>query len=134
MAQGREQCRREVCLLSHELGRVALCQELRAFDRDRNHARQRDAEKRGGGHARVTLSDTAATFGQPALDLLALDEALTALGALDERKARVVELRFFAGLTTKEAAEALGASETTVDDDWAMARAWLRLASAAPST
>lgn len=91
-----------------------------------DHARRRDAEKRGGGQARVTLSDTSATFGQPALDLLALDEALTTLGALDDRKARVVELRFFAGLTAKEAAEALGASETTVDDDWAFARAWLR--------
>ena len=91
-----------------------------------DHARRREAEKRGGGQARVTISDTAATFGQPVLDLLALDEALAALGTLDERKARVVELRFFAGLTTKEAAEALGASETTVDDDWALARAWLR--------
>jgi len=91
-----------------------------------DHARRRDAEKRGGDLVRVTLSDTAATFGQPVLDLLALDEALTALGALDERKARVVELRFFAGLSTKEAAEALDLSETTVDDDWALARAWLR--------
>jgi RNA polymerase sigma factor (TIGR02999 family) len=91
-----------------------------------DHARRHGAEKRGGGQAPVTLSDTAATFGRPALDLLALDEALNALGALDERKARVVELRFFAGLTTKEAAEALEASETTVDDDWALARAWLR--------
>lgn len=91
-----------------------------------DHARRHGAEKRGAGRARVTLSDTAATFGQPVLDLLALDEALTALGALDERKAKVVELRFFAGLTTREAAEALGASETTVDDDWALARAWLR--------
>jgi len=91
-----------------------------------DHARRRDAEKRGGEFARVTLSDTAATFGQPVLDLLALEEALTSLGALDERKARVVELRFFAGLTSKEAAEALGVSETTVEDDWALARAWLR--------
>lgn len=91
-----------------------------------DHARRHGAEKRGGGLARVTLSDTSATFGQPALDVLALDEALTSLGALDERKARVVELRFFAGLSTPEAAEALDVSETTVDDDWAFARAWLR--------
>lgn len=91
-----------------------------------DHARRHGAEKRGGAYARVTLSDTAGTFGQPALDLLALDEALVALGALDERKARVVELRFFAGLTTREAAEALDVSETTVEDDWALARAWLR--------
>lgn len=91
-----------------------------------DHARRHGAEKRGGDLARVTLSDTAATFGQPVLDLLALEEALTSLGALDERKARVVELRFFAGLTSKEAAEALGVSETTVEDDWALARAWLR--------
>jgi RNA polymerase sigma-70 factor (ECF subfamily) len=91
-----------------------------------DHARRQGAEKRGGDLARVTLSDTAATFGRPVLDLLDLEEALTALGALDDRKARVVELRFFAGLTTKEAAEALDVSETTVDDDWALARAWLR--------
>jgi RNA polymerase sigma factor (TIGR02999 family) len=91
-----------------------------------DHARRRGAGKRGGGRERVTLSDTAATFGQPALDLLALDEALNDLGTLDGRKARVVELRFFAGLTAKEAAEALEVSETTVDDDWALARAWLR--------
>jgi len=91
-----------------------------------DHARRRGAAKRGGGQARVTLSDTAATFGQPVLDLLALDEALTALEAMHDRKARVVELRFFAGLTTKEASEALAVSETTVEDDWALARAWLR--------
>jgi len=91
-----------------------------------DHARRHGAEKRGAGLFRVTLSDTAATFGQPVLDVLDLDDALLALGALDDRKARVVELRFFAGLTTKEAAEALDISETTVDDDWALARAWLR--------
>ena len=91
-----------------------------------DHARGRNAEKRGGGHERVTLCDAAGAFGRPALDLLALDEALKALGALDERKSRIVELRFFAGLTTREVAEALGLSETTVDEDWAMARVWLR--------
>lgn len=91
-----------------------------------DHARRHGAEKRGAGLARVTLSDTTATFGQPVLDLLDLDDALTKLGALDERKARVVELRFFAGLSAREAAEALDVSETTVDDDWALARAWLR--------
>jgi RNA polymerase sigma-70 factor, ECF subfamily len=91
-----------------------------------DHARRHGAEKRGADRGRVTLSDSAATFGRPALDMLDLDDALSALGALDERKARVVELRFFAGLTTKEAAEALDISETTADDDWALARAWLR--------
>jgi len=91
-----------------------------------DHARRRGTEKRGGARVRVTLSDTAAAFGQPVLDLLALDEALTDLGRLDERKAKVVELRFFAGLTAREAAETLAVSETTVDDDWALARAWLR--------
>jgi len=91
-----------------------------------DHARRHSAEKRGADRTRVTLSDTAATFGRPVLDLLDLDDALLALGALDDRKARVVELRFFAGLTTKEAAEALEVSETTVEDDWALARAWLR--------
>ncbi len=90
-----------------------------------DHARRRGAQKRGGGRARLTLHDSEAPFGRPDLDLLALDEALEALGALDPRKARVVELRFFAGLTAKESAAALDLSETTVEDDWAFARAWL---------
>ena len=59
------------------------------------------------------------------IDLLALDEALTGLGALSERQAQVVELRFFGGLTIAEAAHVLGVGTTTVEDDWHMAKAWL---------
>jgi RNA polymerase sigma factor (TIGR02999 family) len=91
-----------------------------------NHARRRGARKRGGDLERITLADRAAAFGQPQLDLVALDEALEALGAIDERKVRVVELRFFSGLEMKEIADVLGLSQTTVEDDWYLARAWLR--------
>jgi RNA polymerase sigma factor (TIGR02999 family) len=91
-----------------------------------DHARTRGAQKRGGDLARVTLFDEAATFGRPQLDLLALDEALETLGATEERKARVVELRFFSGLEMQEIASVLGVSDTTVENDWYLARAWLR--------
>lgn len=91
------------------------------------HARDRKREKRGGGAARISLSEGA--FETPApeadLDLVALDDALTRLAALDERKARLVEMRFFAGMSVEEAAEALGVGSATVKRDWAMARAWL---------
>ena len=90
------------------------------------HARARGTEKRGGRHARISLSDTSGVIDQSAIDLLDLDEALRALADVDERKARIVELRFFAGLSMKEVAEALKLSETTVEDDWYLARAWLR--------
>lgn len=90
-----------------------------------DHARAHRAQKRGGDAVRVTLSDAPAGFGRPDLDLLAVDEALHALAELDERKARVVELRFFGGLTETEAAHALGVSQTTVENDWRFARAWL---------
>lgn len=91
-----------------------------------DHARRRGALKRGGGRERVTLSDAPGIAGDAPLDLLELDAALEALEALDARKSRVVELRFFAGLTLKEVAEALGVSLTTAEDDWYFARAWLR--------
>ena len=87
-------------------------------------ARRKKTQKHGGGVQRVELDDVAAP---PADDeLLALDEALTQLAALDARKARLVELRFFAGLTNDQAAAVLGISATTADRDWAFARAWLR--------
>jgi RNA polymerase sigma factor (TIGR02999 family) len=91
-----------------------------------DHARRHDAQKRGGAKERVTLSDDVGALGGTDLDVLALDEALTRLAALDPRKAQVVELRFFAGMTSKEAGAVLGVSETTAEDDWYMARAWLR--------
>jgi RNA polymerase sigma-70 factor (ECF subfamily) len=88
-------------------------------------ARARGAEKRGGGAVRVTF-DEHAMAGAPAADVIRLNDALDALAAMDERKARVVELRFFGGLTADETAAALGVSEKTVLRDWEFARAWLQ--------
>jgi len=90
------------------------------------HARARGAVKRGGPRRRVTLQDTLALAAAPRIDLQALDEALERLAGLDAQQARIVELRFFAGLTVEETAEAVGLSPATVKRDWAMARAWLR--------
>lgn len=90
-----------------------------------DHARARDSLKRGGGAWTVTLS-AAEEFGlAPKLDLLAVDQALERLAGLDPDQARIVELRFFGGLSIEETAEALGISEVTVSRRWASARAWL---------
>lgn len=91
-----------------------------------DHARRRDAEKRGGPQLRLTLEDVFAIASEPAVDLLAIDEALDRLAAIDEQQARVVELRFFSGLSVEETAAALGVSSKTVKRDWSVARAWLR--------
>jgi RNA polymerase sigma factor (TIGR02999 family) len=92
-----------------------------------DHARTKGAAKRGGDRVRVTLvEDTGGARGPEELDLLDVDEALEELTALAARKARVVELRFFAGLEMKEIAEVLGTGLTTAEDDWYFARAWLR--------
>jgi len=90
-----------------------------------DHARRRKAQKRGGGQAAVTL-DTSTLFasGRP-VEFDDLDEALVRLAKLSERQARVVELRYFGGLTVEEAAEVLKVSAITVKRDWALARAWL---------
>lgn len=90
-----------------------------------NHARSRAARKRGGEAERISLEDAAISIGQGAPDLLALDEALNRLAALDERKSRVVELLYFGGLENREVAEVLNVSEKTVQRDWQMARSWL---------
>jgi RNA polymerase sigma-70 factor (ECF subfamily) len=90
-----------------------------------DHARRHDADKRGGGHQRVTLSDATPVCGRPEVDLLALDEALTELAAIDDRKARVVTYRYFSGMTMPEVAAALGISVSTAEDDWYFARAWM---------
>ena len=90
-----------------------------------NHARDRRAAKRGGDWHRVTLSEALTPSGERDLDLVALDEALEALAALDERQARIVELRFFAEMTVEEIAHVLGVSVSTVEREWRMARAWL---------
>lgn len=90
-------------------------------------ARTRDAKKRGGGQRQLTLNEEFLEGrGYLDYDLIALDEALTALGELDARKAQVVELRFFAGLSVRETAESMELSEETVMRDWRFAKAWLR--------
>ena len=89
-------------------------------------ARARGAAKRGGDQVQVTLDDALVASPGAAVDVLALDEALSALAALDARQARVVELRFFGGLTVDETAEAAGVSPATVKRDWTLARAWLQ--------
>jgi RNA polymerase sigma factor (TIGR02999 family) len=91
-----------------------------------DHARRRDAAKRGGPERAVTLDDVVAGGSGPDLDVVALDRALDRLAALSERQARVVELRYFGGLSVEEAAEVLDVSPATVKNDWAAARAWLR--------
>jgi RNA polymerase sigma factor (TIGR02999 family) len=99
-----------------------------------SHARKHTSEKRGRGWMRVEMVD-AAVEAPDALELLALHDALEALAALDPRKARVVELRFFGGLTLEEAAEVLNVARSTADADWSFARAWLarRLACQPPA-
>jgi RNA polymerase sigma factor (TIGR02999 family) len=90
-----------------------------------DHARARDAVKRGGGWQRLTLSAAFDDGSAHQLDVLALNEALTELTTLNERMGRLVELRFFCGLDENEAAEVLGVSRAAVSRDWRMARAWL---------
>jgi RNA polymerase sigma factor (TIGR02999 family) len=88
-------------------------------------ARSRGSQKRGGGGRKISLEETAILPAEPDEDLLALDTALTALAAIDPRKAKVVELRFFGGFTEQETAEALGISSDTVLRDWKSAKLWL---------
>ena len=90
-----------------------------------NHARDRSALKRGGDGERVSLSLLEAPSGRPDVDLIALEDALRDLAERDARKAQVVELKFFGGLTTEEIAEVLGVSVATVEREWSFARAWL---------
>ena len=91
-----------------------------------DHARRRDAEKRGGSQVCLTLDEGLAWASEPDVDLLAIDEALDRLAVIDEQQARIVELRFFSGLTVEETATALGISPKTVKRDWSVARAWLK--------
>jgi RNA polymerase sigma factor (TIGR02999 family) len=91
-----------------------------------DRARARDAIKRGGGQPRVTFDESLPVQAPDgAVDLLALDAALERLSALDSEQARIVELRYFGGLTIEETAEAIGSSPATVKRHWALARAWL---------
>lgn len=88
-------------------------------------ARARDREKRGGGRVQVSLDESVVGGDERGTDLIALDDALSALASADERACRVVELRFFGGLENDEVAEAIGVSVETVKRDWRWARAWL---------
>ncbi len=90
-----------------------------------DHARRRGREKRGNGRSLLPLDEAVAAFEERAVDLVALDEAMEKLAAIDKRKARVVELRFFAGLSVEETAKTLDVSERTVKSDWNFARLWL---------
>ena len=90
------------------------------------HARARGRKKRGTSPQRVALEDVHALSAAPSVEIQALDEALGRLAVFDSQQARIVELRFFAGLTVDEAADVLGVSNATIKRDWAMARAWLR--------
>ena len=93
-----------------------------------SHAVQRRAQKRGGGRASVALEEVTAAMPGREVDLEVLDEALNRLAENDDRKARVVELRFFGGCTIEETAAALGVSARTVEREWRFARAWLEVA------
>ncbi len=90
-----------------------------------DHARSRHYQKRGGDAARVTLDEALVVATEPDQDFVALDDALTALAAVDARKSQVVEMRFFGGLTLEETAEALLVSRVRVKRDWKMAKLWL---------
>lgn len=90
-----------------------------------DHARYVQADKRGGKNFSVSISEADRVGQQRDFDLIALDEALNRLAALDPRHSQVVEMKFFAGLTIEETAEALGVSHATVERDWSLARAWL---------
>lgn len=90
-----------------------------------DHARRRRTLKRGGATVELTIADDRLGFSIPLDDLIAVDDALSRLGNRSERLARVVELRFFAGLSEEETARALGVTTRTVQRDWAKARAWL---------
>ena len=91
-----------------------------------DYARARKRDKRGGDAVKLTLDAAAPIAGKErGIDLMALDEALDRLGKIDEQQARIVELRYFGGLSLEETAAALKVSRTTVATDWAMAKAWL---------
>ena len=125
---GRIQCQNRIHFL-------AICtQIIRRILVD--HARSRGYAKRGGNAVRVSLEGLQLEAPTSGVDVLALDEALVSLSKFDERKARVVELRYFGGLTVQETAEVLGISSETAKRDWKIAKAWLfgELISKAEST
>ena len=106
---------------AHFLGIAARCMRQILVD----HARGKGAEKRGGDLQRVTLDEGLLSDADEALELLMLDDALDKLAQLDERAAKVAEMRLFGGMTVDETAHALAVSKRTVDGDWQTARLWL---------
>jgi RNA polymerase sigma-70 factor, ECF subfamily len=90
-----------------------------------DHARANHAQKRGGNDTRVSIEDVDPGTDAPSADIFALDEALTKLAAIDPRQARIVELRYFGGLTVEEAGELMTLSAATIKREWQMARAWI---------
>ncbi len=103
---------------------LALCSQImRRIVVD--HARRRGFAKHGGNAVRVSLDEALFAAEESGVEVLALNEALNALDEIDSRKCRLVELRYFGGLSNEEAAEVLGVSVDTVKRDWRMARAWL---------
>jgi RNA polymerase sigma factor (TIGR02999 family) len=104
---------------------AAAAEAMRRILVDR--ARLRQSRKRGGGKDREPLADVTMGRDVDALDLIALDESLAELAVQSPRHAEVVKLRFFAGLTLAEIADVVGRSESTIDNDWAFARTWLRM-------
>ena len=91
-----------------------------------DHARTRDAQKRPGRADRVSFDEALMVSDEPSLDFVALDDALETLAKIDERKSRVIDMRFFAGLTVEETAAVLKVSPDTVMRDWRLAKAWLQ--------
>ena len=112
---GRWQNRAHFCAIAAHSMRQILIERARA----------RDAQKRGGERQRVTLDEALVRGGERSVDLIALDQALDRLAALDPEQARLVELRFFGGLTIEETAEAMNISPATVKRHWTVACAWL---------
>jgi RNA polymerase sigma factor (TIGR02999 family) len=91
-----------------------------------DHARAHRAEKRGGEREKIEFDEAFAPSGEKAVDLIALDDALQDLVAFDPRQSRIVELRFFGGLTNEEIGDVLGISPRTIKREWRLAKAWLR--------
>jgi len=91
-----------------------------------DHARRRKTTKRSGQWSRVTLTDQAAASPDDGIDVIALDDALSELASFDPEKSRLVELRYFGGLSIDETAEAMNVSPATIDREWRAARAWLQ--------
>ena len=91
-----------------------------------DHARTRQRVKRGGSNVRVSLTEATVIANAPDLDLVVLDEALNRLAEIDQQQSKIVELRFFSGLSVEETATVLGISPATVKRDWSVAKAWLQ--------